>query len=84
MKVTRIYTSDAVNTFNVVDSNGVLIAYYYEYFCSPIDGEKLENVVYEIYYDFEDANDSSTSTSSAVFDDVEDFEEFLYDLMETA
>lgn len=82
MKVIQTYSSEECNEFDVYNDNNVKVAYYIEYFCSPIDATKLDHVVYECYYDFEDVNDITSSTSSYVFDDFEDFSSTLAEIVE--
>jgi hypothetical protein len=84
MKVIQTYSSEECNSFDVFNSDNVLVAYYNEYFRSPIDNEKLDHVVIECYYDFEDVNDSSSSTSIDVFDDFEEFNTNLLQIVESS
>jgi len=80
MKVIQTYSSTECNEFDVFNDDNVKVAYYIEHF--SINNEKLENVVYECYYDFEDENDSTSSTSSYVFDDIEELNTLLLQLVE--
>jgi hypothetical protein len=82
MKVVETYSSPEYNSFDVFNCNNVLVAYYYEYFRSPIDNELLDHVIFECYYDFDDVNDSSSSTSIDVFDEYEDLRTTLEDIVE--
>jgi len=64
-------SSSDYKTYNVVDSNNTIIAYYYEYYVNPETNEKLDNTVYEIYYDYDDeTEDYLTSTLTDDYDDI--------------
>ena len=72
MNIIKTYTSAECNVFDVFINDNI-VAYYYEHFVNPETGEKLENTVYEIYYD---VNDRSFD-SSLVTEDFEEIEDVL-------
>jgi len=82
LKVIQTFSSPDFCRFDVFNSNNVRIAYYYEYFRSPIDNELLDHVIFECYYDFDDVNDTSSSTSVDVFDDIENLRTTLEEILE--
>ena len=54
------------------------MAYYYEHFIDFETGEKLENTIYEIYYDLNDGDfDSSLVTED--FDEIEDVLDCIFE-----
>ena len=61
------YASRYCNEYDILD-NGKLIGYYIEHFHHPLTEEKLDNPVYEIYYDYDDEE----YTSSAIADTLEE------------
>ena len=63
------YASRYCNEYDILD-NGKLIGYYIEHFHHPLTEEKLDNTVYEIYYDYDAENDDYTS--SAIADTLEE------------
>ena len=63
------YASRYCNEYDILD-NGKLIGYYIEHFHHPLTEEKLDNTVYEIYYDYDVENDDYTS--SAIADTLEE------------
>ena len=75
MNIIKTYTSAECNTFDVI-VNETLVAYYYEYFVNPETNEKLENPVFEIYYDLNDG----FFDASLITEDFADIEEILDDL----
>lgn len=69
MKIIKTYTSAEANTFDVI-INETVVAYYYEHFVNPETNEKLENPVFEIYYDLNDG-DFDASLLTEDFADIE-------------
>ena len=63
------YASRYCNEYDILD-NGKLIGYYIEHFHHPLTEEKLDNPVYEIYYD--NAEDEEDFCASAVCDSLEE------------
>ena len=71
LSVVLFDSSSDYKTYNVVDSNNTIIAYFYEYYVNPETNEKLDNTVYEIYYDYDDeTEDYLTSTLTDDYDDI--------------
>jgi hypothetical protein len=78
MKIVKTYSSEGCNTYDVINENNVVIAYYYEHFSHPETNEKLSTSVFEIYYDFdEEYNEFSTSQ---LFESMREFNDFLLTL----
>lgn len=75
MKIIKTYTSAEANTFDVI-INETVVAYYYEHFVNPETNEKLENPVFEIYYDLNDGD----FDASLLTEDFADIEEILDEL----
>ena len=71
-KVVKSYSSEECNTFDVINDEGVIIAYYYEHFVDPSSNEVLQNPVFEIYYDYSGENDYDSSLLSEDFSDIVD------------
>jgi hypothetical protein len=80
MRTEKSFESAEGNTFDVYNKNNQLIAYYYEHFFDPETNERLENPVFEIYYDFEDCDDSTTSTESYITENKDEIINLLVDL----
>lgn len=79
MKIIKTYTSAEANTFDVI-INETVVAYYYEHFVNPETNEKLENPVFEIYYDLNDG-DFDASLLTEDFDEIgEILDEILFNL----
>jgi hypothetical protein len=77
MNIIKTYTSAEYNTFDVIIDDTV-VAYYYEHFIDFETGEKLENTIYEIYYDLNDGDfDSSLVTED--FDEIEDILDCIFE-----
>ena len=75
MNIIKTYTSAEANTFDVI-INETVVAYYYEHFVNPETNEKLENPVFEIYYDLNDGD----FDASLITEDFADIEEILDEL----
>jgi len=84
IKVIQSFESEECNEYEFFDKNNRKFLYINEYFYSPIDNEKLDHTVYELYYD----NDNMTNNhenddflGSSVYDDLEyflsEFEEYI-------
>jgi len=62
--------------FNIMrKSNNKQVSYFYIHTNDVITNEKLDNTVYEIYYDNEDYEDDFCA--SYIFDDFEEFKSFV-------
>ena len=80
LTVIQSYSSNECNEYEFFDSNNRKVLYVNEFFYSPIDNEKLDHTVYELYYDNENTtnnHDDDDFLSSNVYDDLEDFLEDL-------
>ena len=63
--------------FNIMrKSNNKQVSYFYIHTNDVITNEKLDNTVYEIYYDNDD-NEDDDFCASYIFDDFEEFESFV-------
>ena len=63
--------------FNIMrKSNNKQVSYFYIHTHDVITNEKLDNTVYEIYYDNDDDEDDDFC-ASYIFDDFEEFESFV-------
>ena len=71
-KVVKSYSDNECNTFDVMNDEGVVIAYYYEHFVQPDTKEVLQNPVFEIYYDYIEENEYESSLITEDFDDIVD------------
>ena len=74
--VIQTYSSAECNEFDVLCDN-VRIGYYIEHFNHPETGERLDSTIYEVYYDYDSEFDECLA--SMIFDDFDDFAEFMYD-----
>ena len=71
MKFVKTYEDNNCKEFDIFD-NDEKIAYYIEHYNHPITEEKLENTVFEIYYNF----DNEEFTASAICDTLEEALEY--------
>ena len=72
MKFVKTFEDKNCKEFDIFVNNEK-IAYYIEHYNHPITEEKLENTVFEIYYNFDDEE----FTSSAICDTLEEALEYL-------
>ena len=77
-KVVKSYSSEECNTFDVINDEGVMIAYYYEHFIQPDTKEVLQNPVFEIYYDYNE--EFEEHLSSLLTDDFNDIVDIIDNL----
>ena len=72
MKFIKTYQDKNCKEFDIFVNNEK-VAYYIEHIHHPITEEKLENTVFEIYYNFDDEE----FTASAICDTLEEALEYL-------
>ena len=72
-KVIQSYSSAECNEFEIF-SNDEKISYFVEHFVNPETNERLENTVFEVYYDYDSEFDECLA--SMIFDEFDDFAEF--------
>jgi len=85
LTIIQSYSSKECNMYDFFNSKtNRKVLYVNEYFYSPIDNEKLDHTVYELYYDNENVTSNHADDDflgSNVYDDLEDFlediEEYL-------
>jgi len=80
LTIIQSYSSVECNEYEFFDSNNRKVLYVNEYFNSPIDNSKLDNTVYELYYDNENESNNHEDDDfcgSNVYDDLEYFLEDL-------
>lgn len=73
IKSVQCFASAECNEFDLFNDDNARIGYYIEHFVHPETGEKLDSIVYEVYYDFE----SDDFAASFVTDDEEEFFDFI-------
>lgn len=78
MTITQTFSSIQCNEYDVFNEFDEKVAYYSQYFVHPYTLEKLENAVYEIYYDYNETDDDYTS--SCLTEDFDDVQEIIDDL----
>ena len=76
------YASRYCNEYDILD-NGKLIGYYIEHFHHPLTEEKLDNTVYEIYYDYDVENDDWSINSLDETSEHEMTDEEVMKILET-
>ena len=81
MTIIQSYSGKECNMYDFFDSKtNRKLGYVNEFFYSPIDNEKLDHTVYELYYDNENITNNHSDddfTSSTVYDDLEELLEDL-------
>ena len=70
-KTILTYSDNNCKEYDIIQ-NDTKIAYYIEHYNHPLDNTKLDNTVYEIYYDF----DGEEYIASAVCDTLEEALEY--------
>ena len=60
------------NEYDITE-NGKYLGYYIEYFNHPLTGDKLDNTVFELYYDF----DGEECLGSIVADSLNECLEYI-------
>ena len=75
MKFIKTYSDNNCSEFDIIQNNNK-VAYYIEHYNHPLTNEKLDNTVFEIYYDF----DGEEYIASAVCDSLSEALEYA-DLM---
>jgi hypothetical protein len=73
--VIQSFSSDECNEYEFFNSDNRKVLYVNEYFNSPIDNSKLDNTVYELYYDNENMTNNHEDDDfcgSNVYDDIEE------------
>jgi hypothetical protein len=71
MQFKMTYSDNNCKEFDIIQ-NDEKIAYYVEHYNHPLDNTKLENTVYELYYDF----DGEEYTCSIVADTLNEALEY--------
>ena len=71
-KVVSVHSSEECNTFDVVNDDGVILAYFYQHLTDPVTNKVLQTPVFEIYYDYDGEKDYDSSLLSEDFDDIVD------------
>ena len=71
MKFIKTYSDNNCSEFDIIQNNNK-VAYYIEHYNHPLTNEKLDNTVFEIYYDF----DGEEYIASAVCDTLEEALEY--------
>ena len=72
MQFKMTYSDNNCKEFDIIQ-NDTKIAYYIEHYNHPLTNEKLDNTVFEIYYNFDDEE----FTASAICDSLEEALEYL-------
>ena len=68
-KTILTYSDNNCKEFDIIQ-NDTKIAYYIEHYNHPLDNTKLDNTVFEIYYDYD--ADNEEFIASAVCDTLEE------------
>ena len=71
-KVVKTFSSSESDTFDVINEQGVVLAYYYVNYRDPISNKVLKEPVYDIYYDYDGEDDYDSSLITDNFDDIVD------------
>tara|TARA_R110000868_G_scaffold89255_2_gene248526 strand:- start:92 stop:391 length:300 start_codon:yes stop_codon:yes gene_type:complete len=82
LTVIQSYSGVECNEYEFFDSNNRKVLYVNEYFVSPIDNEKLDHTVYELYYDNENTTNNHADDDFLGSNVYDDLDEFLEDLEE--
>ena len=71
MKFVKTYEDNNCKEFDIIINNEK-VAYYIEHYNNPLTEEKLDNTVFEIYYNYDDFE----FTASAICDTLEEALEY--------
>ena len=74
MKFIKTYEDNNCKEFDIFD-NDEKIAYYIEHYNHPITEEKLDNTVFEMYYNYDE--EFEECLSSVICDSLEECLEYL-------